>query len=379
MPFDLIATSAFGLEAIVARELGALGYEAASPQTGRVAFRADAGAIARANLWLRSADRLLMRVGSFEAPDFDALFDGVYELPWQQWIGSDGHFPVSGRSVKSRLSSVPALQRCVKKAIVEKLRDAHHVRELDESGPTVAVEVALLKDSATLTIDTTGDGLHKRGYRDLSGAAPLRETMAAALVQLSFWRRERPMIDPFCGSGTICIEAAMIGRNIAPGINRSFAAESWPWLDSKLWKDAREDARASVLADLDERVVGTDIDDNAISMARRHAQRAGVADSIHFQCRPFEQLSSKRRYGCVVGNPPYGVRIDELPEVRDLYTSIPEVLAKLPTWSFFILTSWRNFESLVGRRADRRRKLYNAQLECTYFQFHGPKPGLTGR
>ncbi len=374
MRLDFIATSSFGLEAIVARELGALGYEASSPQTGRVAFSADASAVARTNLWLRSADRVLIRVGGFEADNFDTLFDGVYDLPWEQWIGPDDHFPVSGRSVKSQLSSVPAVQRCVKKSIVRKLLDAHRTRELPESGPTVAVEVALLKDTVTLTIDTTGNGLHKRGYRDLTGAAPLHETLAAALVQLSFWRRDRPMIDPFCGSGTICIEAAMIGRNQAPGMQRSFAAESWPWLDSSVWTDAREEARAALLPDLEERVIGTDIDPSAVSMSRRHAERAGVADSIHFQCKPFEELSSQRRYGSVIGNPPYGIRIDSRPEVRELYSSMPAVLRNLPTWSFFLLTSWRDFERVVGRRADRRRKLYSAQVECTYFQFHGPKP-----
>ncbi|MDH3584462.1 MAG: class I SAM-dependent RNA methyltransferase, partial [Phycisphaerae bacterium] len=248
MTLDLIATSTFGLEAVVARELEALGYSARSPQTGRIEFSGDASAVARANLWLRSADRVLIRVGRFEARDFEALFEGIRALPWDQWIAPGARFPVSGRSVRSQLSSVPAIQRCAKKAIVQKLLEAHSVQELPETGATVPVEVALLKDVVTLTIDTSGDGLHKRGYRDLSGPAPLRETLAAALVQLTFWYPDRPLIDPFCGSGTICIEAAMIGRKMAPGLNRPFAAEFWPSFDRQAWDQAREEARATALA-----------------------------------------------------------------------------------------------------------------------------------
>lgn len=374
MQLDLIATSTFGLEAVLARELEGLGYAAKITQTGRVEFSGDALAVARTNLWLRTADRVQIRVGRYAAGDFEALFDGVYALPWQQWIARDGEFPVAGRSVKSRLTSVPALQRAVKKAIVEKLRSAYHTSTLPETGARVAVEVSLLEDVATLTIDTSGDGLHKRGYRDLTGAAPLRETLAAGLVLLSFWRRDRPLIDPFCGSGTICIEAAMIGRNIAPGLQRSFAAEAWPTLDAEAWGRALEEARDARSAPLEERIVGNDLDENELSMARRHAARAGVEHDIHFQRRAFGELASSRSYGCVVTNPPYGVRLERQREVRALYESMPSVLAGLPTWSFFVLTSWPDFERVVGRRAERRRKLYNAQIECTYYQFHGPRP-----
>ncbi len=374
MNLDLIATSAFGLEAVVARELAALGYEGRVPQTGRIEFVGNDDAVAQTNLWLRSADRVLIRIGRFEARDFETLFEGVQALPWERWIPADGCFPVSGRSVKSGLSSVPAVQRCVKKAIAIKLLDAHCTQQLPESGPEVAVEVALLKDVVTLTIDTSGQGLHKRGYRDLIGTAPLRETLAAALVQLSFWNSDRPLVDPFCGSGTICIEAAMIGRNIAPGLQRRFAAESWPTIDAGAWQRARDGATRSIRDDLTEQVIGSDIDTNALTMAQRHAIRAGVADSIRFQKVPFAELASTREHGCLITNPPYGKRFDEQREVRDLYHSMPLILRRLPTWSFFVLTSWKDFERLAGRQADRRRKLYNGTIQCTYYQFHGPKP-----
>jgi len=375
MRLDLVATSTFGLEAVVVRELEALGYAARSTQTGRIDFSGDESAIARANLRLRCADRVFVRVGAFPAPDFDALFEAVGEIAWENWIGPEDAFPVSGRSVKSVLSSVPAVQRTVKKAIVERLLRAHGVTQLPESGATVAVEIALLKDDATLLLDTSGAGLHKRSYRDLVGAAPLRETLAAALVDLSFWKRGKPLVDPFCGSGTIAIEAAMAGRKIAPGLSRNFAAEDWPVFDEDIWTRAHEEARDLELPDLGERILATDIDEAALSLARRHAERAGVAADIHFQRAPFSALSSGREYGCIVTNPPYGVRLDDDLDVRRLYESMAQVFSRLPTWSFFVLTSWREFEHILGRRADRRRKLYNAQIECTYYQFHGPRPG----
>jgi 23S rRNA (guanine2445-N2)-methyltransferase / 23S rRNA (guanine2069-N7)-methyltransferase len=375
---NLIATTTMGLEAVVARELEGLGYGPRIVQTGRVAFAGDGLAVCRANLWLRCSDRVLIQVGQFEARDFGELFDRTCALDWQRWIGPDAAFPVLGRSVASQLSSVPACQRIVKKALVEKLRAAHHVETLDESGPTCTVEVALLKDVASLTIDTSGASLHKRGYRTLVGAAPLKETLAAGLVMLSFWRPERPLIDPFCGSGTIPIEAALIGKNIAPGLARQFAAEAWPALPEALWSQAREQARdKQIAADLPIRVIGTDIDPEAIKLARFHAERAGVAGQVHFQQRSFAELTSRREYGCVVCNPPYGQRIGEDEQVRELYQSLPLVLRHLPTWSHFILSARKDLEKIVGRDADRRRKLYNGSIECTYYQFHGPRPPKT--
>ena len=365
-----------GLEAVVARELADLGYEPRIVQTGRVAFVGDGLAICRANLWLRCADRVLIQVGKFEARDFGELFDRTHALDWQEWIGPDGAFPVQGRSVASQLSSVPACQRIVKKALVEKLRAAHGVQTLDESGPTCTVEVALLKDVATLTIDTSGPSLHKRGYRKFVGQAPLKETLAAGLVLLSFWKPERPLIDPFCGSGTIPIEAALIGRNVAPGLGRKFAAEAWPTPGETLWQQARQEARDKAITDdLPIRIIGTDIDPEAITLSNFHAERAGVAGQIHFQQHSFETLTSNREYGCIICNPPYGLRIGEDEQIRELYRSLPLVLRHLQTWSHFILSARKDLEKTVGRAANRRRKLYNGSIECTYYQFHGPRPG----
>jgi 23S rRNA (guanine2445-N2)-methyltransferase / 23S rRNA (guanine2069-N7)-methyltransferase len=375
MELDLVATSTFGLEAVVARELEALGYAARPGETGRIEFRGDARAIARSNLRLRCADRVLVRAAEFHCPDFDALFETTYDLPWEEWIGPEDAFPVAGRSVKSVLTSVPAVQRTVKKAIVERLLRAHGVVSLPETGASFPVEIALLKDTATLLLDTSGSGLNKRGYRDLVGAAPLRETLAAALVDLSFWKRGKPLVDPFCGSGTIAIEAAMMGRNLAPGLGRSFVAEEWAVLGEDIWTEAHQEASDLALPDLGEPIVARDIDEKALSLARRHAERAGVAADIRFERRAFADLESSLEYGCIVTNPPYGVRLEDDADVRRLYESMTDVFAKLPTWSFFVLTPWRDFEKILGRRADRRRKLYNAQIECTYFQFHGPRPG----
>ncbi|MCH8047188.1 MAG: bifunctional 23S rRNA (guanine(2069)-N(7))-methyltransferase RlmK/23S rRNA (guanine(2445)-N(2))-methyltransferase RlmL [Planctomycetes bacterium] len=374
---ELIATASTGLEAVVGRELRALGYEPRVVQPGWLLFEGDAAAIARSNLWLRTAERVLIRLGTFPATDFGQLFDGTFALPWDQWLPADAEFPVNGRSVKSQLSSVPACQKIVKKAIVEKLRAAHGVETLDETGPRVVVEVALLENQATLVIDTTGAGLHKRGYRKLSGRAPLRETLAAAMVKLSYWRPDRPLIDPFCGTGTIPIEAALIGRNMAPGLQRTFAAEDWPALAAELWTEARCEARDLAKPNIPGRIIGTDVDGEVLSLARYHAQQAGVDEQIHFQRRDFADMRGKGDYGCVICNPPYGERMSDAAEVERLYRSMPEVLRGQKTWSHYILTSHENFEQIIGQKADRRRKLYNGNIRCTYFQFHGPKP--TGR
>jgi putative N6-adenine-specific DNA methylase len=366
---DLIATATFGLEAIVARELEALGYSAKIIQAGRILFEGDETAVCRANLWLRTAERVLVRVGDFEVLDFGTLFDATYALPWEEWIAADDEFPVSGRSIRSQFTSVPACQKIVKKAIVEKLRAAHRVEQLPETGPKRSIEVALLNNRATLTIDTSGPGLHKRGYRTLVGQAPLKETLAAAMVLLSYWRPERPLVDPFCGGGTIPIEAAMIGRNIAPGMLRSFAAETWPRITAARWEAARQEARDRALPDLPQRIVATDIDEAALRLARIHAEEAGVAQQVHFQRRDFRELSSKGEYGCLICNPPYGERMGQQPEVEALYLAMPDVFRRFKTWSFYVLTAYPGFERLVGQSASRRRKLYNGQIECTYYQF----------
>lgn len=374
MPLRLIATCAFGLEAVVVRELRNLGYEAKVVRPGRLAFDGDARAVCRSNLWLRSADRVLIELASFASPDFDALFETVRALPWEEWIATDAAIPVRGRSLKSQLSSVPACQRTVKKAIVERLQLVMPGVELAESGSAVPVEVSLVEDTATIDIDTSGDGLHKRGYRTLAAEAQLRETLAAALVQLSFWRPERPLVDPFCGTGTIAIEAALLGRQIAPGRLRTFAAEAWAAIPASAWAAAREEAAELALPALPERVIGSDASAATLKLARHHAELAGVAEDIHFQQHEFAELSSRRKYGCVIANPPYGMRMGRDEEIEALYRSFPAVLRRLKTWSHFILSARPDLEQLVGQQADRRRKLYNGRIPCTLYQFFGPKP-----
>lgn len=370
---QLVATSAFGLEAVVKRELIDLGYEPKITRPGRIEFPGDESAVCRANLWLRSADRVLIQLAKFAAPDFDALFDTTRQLPWEQWISRESAIPVRGRSRKSQLTSVPACQRSVKKAIVERLGEAYSLSDLPETGAAVPVEVALLEDEATISIDTTGDGLHRRGYRKLAGTAQLRETLAAALVQLSFWKAGRPLIDPFCGTGTVVIEAVMIARRMAPGRGRVFAAEAWQAIPADQWKQARAEAEDLILPALEERPLGTDIDAEALKLARYHAAQAQVEADIHFQQRSFADLSSSRDYGCTIMNPPYGVRMGHDEEIEQLYRTLPEVLRRLKTWSHFVFSARGDLEKLVGQTADRRRKLYNAQIECTYYQFFGPK------
>lgn len=369
-----IATAAFGLEAVVARELAALGFTNHTVEDGRVRFVGDASAVARCNLWLRSADRLLLEVGSFDATDFGQLFDETKALPWEQWLNVDAQFPVGGRSIKSQLHSVPDCQRIVKKAIAERLKQTYRRDWFDETGPLYAIEVSLLKDRATLTIDTSGPGLHKRGYRTLVGSAPLKETLAAALVQLSYWNEHRQLVDPCCGSGTIPIEAALIGKNIAPGLNRTFPSESWPQLPAAAWHQARTEARDTERRTLDFRIIGTDIDERALDLARLHAEAAGVSEDIHFQKLPLTGFTTSRKYGCVITNPPYGERMGDKPAAERLYRDMGQMFTPLDTWSVYVLTAHPEFEKLYSRRADRRRKLYNARIPCTFYQYNGPRP-----
>jgi len=375
---ELIATAASGTEAVVKRELAALGYKACTVTPGRLLFHGAPIAICRANLWLRAGERVLIHMGSFPATDFGMLFDGTATLPWEQWVPKDARFPVQGRSHRSQLSSVPACQRIVKRAIVKRLQEAHHAEHLSETGPLCSIEISLRDDVAMLTLDTTGVGLHKRGYRRLVGEAQLRETLAATLVELSFWRPGRVLADPFCGTGTIPIEAALIGRNIAPGLSRDFVAETWPTFDARNWQLAREEARDLVQPALSERLLAYDIDPNALSLARYHAEQAGVTEDIHWQERPFTDLRAKAEYGCIITNPPYGERMGSDAEIEQLYKTFPLVLRRLPTWSHYILSARPDLETLVGQQADRRRKLYNGPLECTYYQFHGPRPPRHG-
>lgn len=370
---QIIATATFGLEAVVAREVKALGYEPTT-ENGRVTFQGDELAICRANLWLRSADRVLVQVGRFRADTFEQLFEQTKALPWEEWLPKGAAFPVRGKSVRSQLHHVPSCQAIVKKAIVERLRRGSGQKWLDESGPEHPVEVALLNDEVTLTLDTSGAGLHRRGYRTSNVEAPLRENLAAALVQLSYWSPDRVLADPLCGSGTIVIEAALMGRNIAPGLRRSFASEAWPRIGAARWREAREAAEAAIRSDVELRIVGADHDPEAIQFARAHARKAGVGDAIHLQAAPLADFRSRHKYGCIITNPPYGERLGDDPSVRRLYKEMGAQFAALDTWSIYVISSHPDFESLYGRIANRRRKLYNGRIECTYFQYHGPRP-----
>lgn len=372
---NLIAVAAFGLEALVVRELRALGYGDPIAEDGRVRFRGDVAAICRANLWLRCAERVQVVVGEFAARNFDELFDQTAELPWEEWLDADSKFPVGARCVRSEIRSVPSTQKMLKRAVVERLRKVYSRHWFAETGPEYQIDAHIHGDRVLLTLDATGEGLHKRGYRQLVGAAPLRETVAAALVQLSYWRRDRLLVDPFCGSGTIPIEAAMIGRNLAPGRNRSFSAESWNRVPRSAWSAARQEVR-----DLEDRrplglpIIGSDRDPAAIKMSRQHAQAAGVGTDIHFERKDFDLFPTNRDFGVTIANPPYGERLGETKEVQQLYRDMGELLRPLETWSHYVLTSASGFERDFGKVADRRRKLYNARLACTYYQYLGPRP-----
>ena len=370
----LIAACAFGLEAIVKRELVALGYEPRVISPGRIGFEGDWSAVCQANVWLRTADRVLVEIQRFACPDFDALFDNVKEFDWSQFIPVDGQFPVIGRSRLSQLTSVPAVQRSVKKALVESLRKFHGTHELLETGSTYKVEIALLNDEATLTIDTTGPSLHKRGYRKLSAPAPLKETLAAALVNLSVWNSARVLADPFCGSGTIAIEAALQARKIAPGLKRAFASSDWTVIHQRIWEDTRSQAKAERLLDLRLEILASDRDEEVLSLANYHARQAGVSDAIRFIHQPFDEFESEKEFGCIVTNPPYGERLEQQDRLLGLYESIPEVVQRLPTWSLFLITNMPGFEQIIQKQASRRRKLFNGRIQCTYYQFLGPKP-----
>lgn len=373
---DLLASAAFGMEAIVVRELQDLGYPNAIVEDGRVRFRGDHLAICRTNLWLRCAERVQVVVADFKARDFDQLFDQVKALPWEEWLPVDAKFPVTARCVRSEIRSVPNTQKMVKRAIVERLRKTYSRHWFAESGSEYNVEASILGDRVLITIDTSGDGLHKRGYRNLVGRAPLRETVAAAMVKLSYWNRDRLLVDPFCGSGTIPIEAALIGRNLAPGRNRSFIAETWGQIPQAIWAAARQEIR-----DLENRqplnipIVATDRDRHAIKMSQQHARQAGVETDIHFDVKDFIAFPTNRDAGILICNPPYGERLGDEDEVRRLYADMGELLRPLlDDWSLYILTAAEGFERYFGKTADRRRKLYNARIACTYYQYLGPKP-----
>ena len=371
--YEWIATAAFGLEGVVARELERLNIPAKA-ENGGARFMATLEDAMRANLWLRCADRVLLVVGRFEARSFEELFEGVKALPWEEWIPEDGRFPVSGKSVQSTLFSISDCQAITKKAIVEKLKQKYHREIFEETGVEYKIEVALLKDVATLTIDTSGTGLHKRGYRDIVGESPLKETMAATLILLGFWKKGRIFVDPLCGSGTLPIEAAMIAKKMAPGLNRHFAAEKWHNFDPKLWQNARAEAMDLIDEDVPLTIFGSDINPKAVELANFHAEKAGVDDCVSFKLMDVANFTSREEYGFIITNPPYGERLGEERDVIKLYKSMAKTFEKLPTWSYGVLTSYEEFEKVFGKRADKKRKLFNGQLLCQYYQYNGPKP-----
>lgn len=370
----LIATSAFGIESIVASELKNLGKNEIKVSNGAVEFVGDFNDLINANLWLRCADRVFIKLKSFVAEDFEQLFQGTLSIEWENFLPKDAIIHVTGKSVKSKLKSVSHCQSIVKKAIVESLKRKYKQNWFNESGPKYRIEISILKDEATISIDTSGTGLHKRGYREQSGLAPLRETTAAAILYLSKWNKSRTLIDPFCGSGTILIEAAMIARNMAPGRNRYFAFQNWPNIPQKLWKDARSEAR-ELVSNEEIEIFGYEIDIRAFRIAVENSVLAGVENSIVFQKKSFRELSTKRQYGCIVTNPPYGERLDQDHDLLQLYRDMGELFRnKLNTWSYFILTSLERFETLFGKKATKNRKLYNGKIKTYLHQYYGPLP-----
>ena len=376
----LIATATFGLEKVVKNEVIALGFENIKVSEGKVEFEATLGDIPRANLWLRCADRVLLKIGEFEALTFDELFEKTKALPWENLITEDGKFDVNGKAVKSTLGSIRACQSIVKKAVVERLKERYKREWFEETGPEFTIQISMLKDVATLTIDTSGAGLHKRGYRQAGGEAPLKETLAAGLVLLSFWDADRILIDPMCGSGTILIEAAMIARHMAPGLKRGFASEKWPAIDENYWREARLAARDAVLPDRKLRIFGYDIDEKCIAACRVNAANAGVGDVIVFERKDMKDVWINEKYGIVISNPPYGVRMSEFKEINEIYIALHKMFRRKWGWSLYILTADEMFPNYFKRaRPDRVRKLYNGKIKVDYYQYYGEKPGYGDR
>lgn len=371
---EFAAPTLLGIEAVTANELKRLGAADVTAENGRVYFSGDEGTIASANLWLRTAERVLIKLGDFNAKTFDELFQGTRALPWERWIPEKGTFPVKGYSLKSKLFSVPDCQSIVKKAVVERLRSIYKQTWFEETGPLYQIQFSIMKDQVTLMLDTSGPGLHKRGYREgSSNLAPIKETLAAAMVLLSDWRYDRPLLDPFCGSGTIPVEAALIGNNIAPGINREFIAQSWPNVPKKLWWDARRDA-FDQMSSHNLKISGSDIDEGTIKLCLKNADRADVGKYIDFIATPVEKVQPDSKYGCIITNPPYGRRLGELREVEELYRRMGWVFGKLDTWSYYIISSHEEFERFFGKKADKNRKMYNGMIKCYYYQYFGPRP-----
>ena len=378
---ELVAPCHFGLEAVLKKEILDLGYEIVRVEDGRVTFAGDEDAICRANIFLRTAERILLKVGQLHADTFDELFEGIKALPWENYIPSDGKFWVAkASSVKSKLFSPSDIQSIVKKAIVERLKGVYSLQWFPETGAEYPIRISFMKDEAVVCLDTTGLSLHKRGYRTMVSKAPIKETLAAALLMLTPWHKERILVDPFCGSGTFPIEAAMMAANIAPGMNRSFTAEKWTnFVGRKYWYGAIDEANDLVDDQIETDIQGYDIDGDIIKAARQNAREAGVDHLIHFQQRPLSELSHPKKYGFIVSNPPYGERLEEKSHLPALYTEIGDRFRELDSWSMYLITSYEDAEKYIGKKADKNRKIYNGMLKTYYYQFLGPKPPKMNR
>lgn len=374
--YELIVPCHFGLEAVLKREIYDLGYEVTQVEDGRITFLGDEEAICRGNIFLRTTERVLLKVGRFKAETFEELFQGIKALPWEEYIPADGKFWVTkASSIKSKLFSPSDIQRVAKKAMVERLKQEYHLDWFSEEGSSYPVRIFLMKDEVTVTLDTTGESLHKRGYRYLTSKAPLTETLAAALILLTPWQKDRILVDPFCGSGTFLIEAAMIAAGIAPGMNRHFLSETWEnIIPEVLWGECFEEARDMVNADIETDIQGYDIDGDVIKAARDNARRAGVDHLIHFQQRGVSDLHHPKKYGFVITNPPYGERLEEKEALPELYGQIGQAYRGLDSWSMYMITSYEDTEKYIGRKADKNRKIYNGMLKTYFYQFLGPKP-----
>lgn len=375
--FECIAPCHFGLEAVLKREIIELGYEITSVEDGRVTFIGDAEAVCRANVFLRTAERILIKVGQFHAETFDELFEGTKALPWEEYLPQNAKFWVAkAASVKSRLFSPSDIQSIMKKAMVERMRKVYRVNWFPEDGDAFPIRVFLHKDEVTVSLDTTGESLHKRGYRKLTAKAPIAENLAAALIMLTPWNKTRILVDPFCGSGTIPIEAAMMAANMAPGMNRSFLAESWTHIISrKEWYACMDEAAELVDFSQMPDIQGYDIDDEMVRIARENAKLAGVEQYIHFQRRGIEALSHPKKYGFIITNPPYGERLEDKNTIASIYRTLGERYRQLDSWSLYMITSYEDAQQMIGRKADKNRKIYNGMLKTYYYQFMGPKPG----
>ena len=378
---QLVAPCHFGMEAVLKREIYDLGYEITKVEDGRVTFEGDEEAICRSNIFLRTAERVMVQIGRFHATTFDELYENMKALPWEKWIPQDGKFWVKkASSVKSKLFSASDIQSICKKAMVDRLKMTYHTDWFEEDGASFPVRVFLLKDEVTVALDTTGEPLHKRGYRTWTSKAPISETLAAALIMLTPWHKDRILVDPFCGSGTFPIEAAMIAANIAPGMNRSFTAEEWTNLiPKKLWYETVNEANELINDDIEVDIQGYDVDGSVIKIARRNAREAGVDHLIHFQERDVKDLSHPKKYGFIITNPPYGERLEDKKDLPALYKAFGESFKNLDSWSAYMITSYEDAERYFGRKADRNRKIYNGMLKTYFYQFLGPKPPKAGR